>query len=377
MRNHQLRWTPQAGWTPSGTSATVRASLILVFGSRSRLSGEPWRAPLEADHPGAHIVGCSTAGEILGSDVSDDSLVANCIEFERTRCEVQSIHVGDPRESEAAGTALVRSLPAGPLSHVLVFSDGQRVNGSALVRGMVAALPNGVAVTGGLAGDGANFDETLVIADGEAGGGLVAVVGLYGDSIRVGYGSLGGWDAFGPEREVTAAAGSVLMELDGRPALSLYKHYLGEHAAGLPATGLLFPLSVRTKDGHTFVRTILGVDEAKQSMTFAGDIPAGSYARLMKANFDRLVDGAHGAASTSLLGMDYDGADLAILISCVGRKLVLQQRTDEEVEAVRNVLGPRAAIVGFYSYGEICPAAPAASCELHNQTMTITTLTER
>jgi hypothetical protein len=69
--------------------------------------------------------------------------------------------------------------------------------------------------------------------------------------------------------------------------------------------------------------------------------------------------------------------DLAILISCVGRKLVLKQRVEEEVESVRNVLGARTVLSGFYSYGEIAPFLPSAKCELHNQTMTITTFAER
>jgi hypothetical protein len=207
--------------------------------------------------------------------------------------------------------------------------------------------------------------------------GRVAAIGFYGSRLKVGYGSLGGWDPFGPERLITRSSGNILYELDGQPALPLYKKYLGEHAAGLPATGLLFPLSVRTThEQGEVVRTILAIDEAQQSMTFAGDMPKGAYARLMKANFDRLIDGAHGAAKTSYESIGSSSADLAILISCVGRKLVLKQRTEEEIEAVRQVLGDRTVLAGFYSYGEICPSAPNANCALHNQTMTITTFSE-
>jgi len=106
------------------------------------------------------------------------------------------------------------------------------------------------------------------------------------------------------------------------------------------------------------------------------DLPEGALARFMKANFNRLVDGAYGAAKTST-EIGGSAPDLAILISCVGRKLVLQQMVEDEVESVREVLGERAVLTGFYSYGEICPSAPNASCDLHNQTMTITTLSER
>lgn len=209
-------------------------------------------------------------------------------------------------------------------------------------------------------------------------------IGLYGKHISVGYGSLGGWDSFGPEREITRSDGNVLFDLDGKPALDLYRHYLGEHAAGLPATGLLFPLSLRYSDREDsaqkpaggVVRTILGIDEAAKSMTFAGDMPRGGYVRLMKANFDRLIDGASDAARISVEPLQGQTAQLALLISCVGRKLVLNQRVEEEVESVREVVGAKAVLTGFYSYGEISPHKKGAACELHNQTMTITTFRE-
>jgi hypothetical protein len=202
------------------------------------------------------------------------------------------------------------------------------------------------------------------------------VLGLYGSRLKVGFGSLGGWDAFGPERLVTRSSGNVLYEFDGQPALDLYKKYLGAHASDLPASGLLFPLSLRTSSSESLVRTILGVNESEHSLTFAGDIPEGGYVRLMKANFDRLIDGAIGAAQTSYAAIGQATPEFALLISCVGRKLVLKQRIEEEVEGVQEILGAGTVLAGFYSYGEISPFTPGAKCELHNQTMTITTFME-
>ncbi len=112
----------------------------------------------------------------------------------------------------------------------------------------------------------------------------------------VGHGTLGGWDPFGPERRITRSLGNVLFELDSRPALELYRLYLGEHAAGLPATGLLFPLSLRSGEGETgLVRTIVGIIEGRGSLTFVGDVPEGQLARLMRANLDRLDRRRHGS----------------------------------------------------------------------------------
>lgn len=378
MEIEQRRWLASTGWSLENGSIGERAQLVLVFASTAILQAGDRLTELKTWYPRAHAIGCSTAGEICGTRVYDDSLVSTAVSFDDTRIQAAQVDVRQCQTSAEAGERLARALPAEGLAHVLVLSDGLRVNGSELVRGMMAHLPAGVAVTGGLSGDGARFEQTLVFADDEPMEHRIAVVGFYGSHLKVGYGSLGGWDPFGPERLVTQAAGNVLYKLDGQPALALYKRYLGEHAAGLPSTGLLFPLSIRAKSGRgEVVRTILSVDEAHQSMTFAGDVPEGAYARLMKANFDRLVEGAHGAARTSYEAIGRRSPELAVLISCVGRKLVLKQRTEEEVEAVQQVLGEGTVLTGFYSYGEICPASPNANCELHNQTMTITTFSER
>jgi hypothetical protein len=239
-------------------------------------------------------------------------------------------------------------------------------------------VPPRVGITGGLAADGDRFRHTFIVVDEALREGHAVAVGLYGDELRVGYGSMGGWDPFGPERLITRARANVLYELDGCPALDLYKRYLGPYAGDLPASGLLFPLSLRTdREEHRIVRTILGIDEAKGSLIFAGDVPEGAYAQLMKANVDRLIDGSTGAAMRSSEGVAGESPELALLISCVGRKLVLKQRVEEEVESVHAVLGERTALTGFYSYGEIAPFSPSVPCELHNQTMTVTTLSER
>ena len=378
MKIQQSRWTPSRGWEPCAPERLDGAQLTLIFGSPGALKRDELRRAVAAAYPRAWSFGCSTAGDIFGTQVSDDSLVVTAVRFDRTSIRGCSTTIAGPEDSLAAGERLARSLADDGLVHVLVLSDGLHVNGSKLVEGLARHLPEQVTVTGGLSGDGSRFKETLVIGgppDPEPN--TIAALGLYGDGLRIGYASLGGWDPFGPERLITRSSGNVLYELDGRSALDLYKTYLGPHASDLPASGLLFPLSLRAGEGETpVVRTILSVDEEHSSMTFAGDVPEGCYARFMKANFDRLIDGAVGAARTSYEAVGSASPDLAILVSCVGRKLVLGQRVEEEVEGVRDVLGDCAVLAGFYSYGEISPFTPDARCELHNQTMTITTFSE-
>lgn len=360
-----------------GDNAPIAPQLLLLFGARAALQDSDALATLRVRFPEARLVGCSTAGEICGTDVTDDTIVAAVVQFEHTQVRVAQLPLPSMDASSRVGEELAATLSADDLVHVLVISEGLQVNGSELLAGLRRRLPAHVLVTGGLAADGAHFENTCVCIDDGCVGHAVAAIGLYGNRLAVGHGSLGGWDAFGPERVITRSSGNVLYELDDAPALELYKSYLGKHASDLPSSGLLFPLSVRASRGaNGVVRTILGVNEAEGSLTFAGDVPQGSLAQLMKANVDRLVDGAQGAASASLDAMGSTPPDLAILISCVGRKLVLKQRVEEEVESVRDVLGEDAVLVGFYSYGEIAPFSGSTACELHNQTMTITTLRE-
>jgi hypothetical protein len=378
MLIEQKHWTDTTGWRISRTTDDMRPpQLVLFFGAPEALAIPATLDALRADYPDASIVGCSTAGEICETQVDDGSIVATAIHFEHTRVRTACHPLADARDSAAVGERIARDLASEGLTHVFVLAEGLQVNGSELVTGLRTGLPASVAVTGGLAGDGARFKQTSVYCGGQTGRGAVAAIGFYGDRLRVGYGSMGGWDSFGPDRLVTRAEANVLYELDGSSALELYKKYLGPHGATLPASGLLFPLSLRGEAGEPrVVRTILGIDEDAGSLVFAGDIPEGGFARLMKANVDRLIDGAHGAATACYEPLGITPPSLAILISCVGRKLVLKQRTQEEVESVRTVLGEDTVLSGFYSYGEIAPFAASTRCELHNQTMTITTLTE-
>jgi hypothetical protein len=388
VKIEQRKWDMIHGWKPEFTKTDLKsAQLALIFGAPSLLKKHDLLEQIRETYPQAQILGCSTAGEIFGTGVSDDSIVSTAISFEHTQIKIARVQLNQVENSYLAGELLAKALPRtlpssggneeGKLVHVFVFSDGLKINGSDLVKGLTSHMPNGIAVTGGLAADGDRFEETLVLGDSEPRKEIIAALGFYGSRLKVGYGSLGGWDSFGPERLITNSNGNVLFELDGHSALELYKKYLGEHASSLPAAGLLFPLCIRNKPGDTgVVRTILSIDEHDHSMTFAGDVPEGSFARFMKANFDRLIDGAMGAAKTSHQAISPVSPQVAILISCVGRKLILKQRIEEEVEAVRDVLGEKTVFTGFYSYGEISPFVPGAQCELHNQSMTVTTLFE-
>jgi hypothetical protein len=358
-------------------------TLVVAFGATAFLDDQTALKELRSAYPSSHVVACSTSGEIAGTTVKDDTLSVAAFRFEHTTLRTEVAQVNDASQSSTAGKMLGAKLAQTPgLRAVFVLSEGLKVNGSELVRGINDAVGPHVIVTGGLSGDGPRFQRTWVSVNGHTGSGLIAAVGLYGDHIQISHGSRGGWDEFGPERLVTRSVGNVIYEIDNEPALSLYKKYLGDKAKDLPGSGLLFPLQIRRDehDDKPLVRTLLAVDEAAQSLTFAGDTPQGHRVRLMKANFDRLVTGAGDAADTVSAGWLSSGASapahLAVAISCVGRRLVLGQRTEDEVEATLAGLPHNTKMVGFYSYGELSPQVKGAACELHNQTMTVTMFSE-
>lgn len=377
MKTFSTSFSKSSGWEKPLPELDSPQTLILIFGSSSYLDFITPFDDLKKRYPQSIIAGCSTAGEILNDEILDESLVISITHFEQTSIRFFATPIQSMEVSYDAGEAIATDLIRDNLAGVLVLADGLNVNGTDLVKGINAILNKKTIVTGGLAGDGRHFSRTWILVDGVPEQQFVCGIGLYGDAVKIDHGSQGGWKTFGPNRLVTKSSSNVLYELDNKPALALYKNYLGELADGLPATGLRYPLSLtgENTDKH-LVRTILAVNEAQQSLTFAGDIPEGHYARLMFATFDNLVDGAEKSAQMIDLEIEEDQAVLAIAISCVGRRMVMDEDPGAELEAMLDFLPKQTTQVGFYSYGELSPYVKNVNCDLHNQTMTLTTIHE-
>jgi hypothetical protein len=367
----------QQVWGPE-LQPNDKAQLVLIFGSRTLAKSIDIQKNIASQYPNAQIIGCTTSGEISDTRIYDESLCLTAIEFKSSKIDVFTVDINS--DPSSAFRRLAEHFNNSDLKSLFVLSDGQMVNGTDLVNTLQDMLPKDTVITGGLAGDGTNFSETILWHNENCGHGKIIGCGFYGDNLRVGHGSMGGWDPFGPKRMVTKSYGNILYALDDKPALELYRNYLGDHAKSLPASALLFPLLIsQENDQPDVIRTILNINEHDKSMIFAGDIPEGSYAQLMKANFERLIDGAEIAAKNTALSIldehkQQDG--LLLMVSCVGRRLVLNQRTEEEVEAVKDTFGDNNTYAGFYSYGEISPLVQGGKCGLHNQTMTITSFFE-
>lgn len=380
MKLEQYQWTAAAGWNRPLLSTTLGASaqVVFLFGSATLVATHDCAALVRRAFPNARLFGCSTGDVIQGAEVKQETLGLTAVAFEHSRVATARVRIEGPAQSFAAGETLARQLAPAGLRHVFVLSEGLQVNASELLSGLNAALPSGVTASGGFAADGDRLQTTHVWCDAAPEQSAAIALGFYGERLHIGASVTGGWGPFGPDRLITKSRQNVLYAFDGRPALALYKQYLGEHAAGLPASGLAFPLELRIgKTQSRVLRALLAVDEQEQSITFAGNVPEGSYARFMFGRIEDLIDGSLKAAQASVDRLQSVPPQFSLLVSCNARRAVLKQRVEEEVEAVRDVLGANTPLAGFYSYGEIGPPDAGTHAELHNETMTITSFAER
>lgn len=356
---------------------SIAPDWILVFAAPAFFSEATFAETLRRAFPDALLSGCSTAGEINRQGCQDGTCILTAVRFDTVRPYPATTSLEGMEDSRAAGLRIGRQLPIDGLRAIMVFGPGVQINASALLEGIAAVVGRNIPLTGGLAGDGGAFRQTWTLGPAGATRNDVVAIGFYGDRLHFSHGSYGGWETFGPARKVTRCEGNILFELDGAPALDVYKRYLGDYARDLPASGLLFPFAMLGRDHGEMglIRTILGISENDGSLTLAGEIDPDGYLKLMHASTDRLVGGAEKAAEAAHC-IRAGGDGLAVLVSCVGRKLVMGERVDEEVEAVADIFAPPIVLSGFYAYGEFSPFGPERSCHLHNQTMTVAYLSE-
>ncbi|MEM1259882.1 MAG: FIST N-terminal domain-containing protein [Bacteroidota bacterium] len=375
MKINQARREKNGTWEFNQKSKLKRP-LVFVFGDRFILESDGIYDEIRELFPDGELVFGSTSGEIMETHVYDGTITLTAIEFEKTQFKIVHENVSDFVDIEKMGRAIADRFDKTGLRHLFIVSDGSFVNGSGLIEGLESDKAFNATITGGLCGDGARFEKTLTSYNESPKQGEVVAIGFYGDSLEVSYANYGGWTPFGPERTITKSVGNILYEIDGQPALDLYKTYLGEKAKELPQAALLYPLTVQQSENEEpLVRTILNIDEEANSMILAGDVPVNSKVQLMMCTMDDIAEGASNAAEYAMRDRK-KRPELAILVSCVGRKLVLAGRTEEEIEEVMDIVGDQAKITGFYSYGEMAPFAGKNECLLHNQTMTLTLMSE-
>lgn len=356
-------------------AAAIQPQLVLVFAAPSF-----WRDKCAISDActlqGVHVVGCSTAGEISGAGAADDTCSVMAIRFAGAEVKVAAAQLGSSDMSQAAGKSIGEALKESRLRGIFTLAPGLQVDGTAFAQGIAGAAGDKVLVTGGLAGDGMNFRNTFTMLNGMVFPNLAVAFGLYGDNLSLKCATRCGWKPFGLARRVTKSVANVLYELDGKPALQLYQRYLGDRAANLPSTGLLYPFSVQREDGKDtgVVRSVLAVNPADGSMTLAGDLAQGSLVRLMYADPDLLIDSAAQAGKEAVNGSK--GPSASLLVSCAGRRLAMGDDAGAEIDAAMAGAGSDSICAGFYSYGDIAPLAGPSGADVHGQSITVTHIGE-
>ncbi|RVU90914.1 histidine kinase [Flavobacterium columnare] len=350
---------------------------ILIFGNRQLLEQSVVIQKIREEFPYEHLIFGSTCGEIVDNNVINHVVHVTAIEFEKSTFIIKNGNIKDYNlDAYLLGKKLSSDMPKEGLKHLIVISEGSFVNGSSLIAGIEAIQLNNIPISGGICGDDDRFQKTIASYKENPKTGEVILVGLYGKTLEISAASYGGWITFGPERLITKSEANILYEIDGKPALELYRKYLGDKANELPKASLLYPLHVKAENKEkAVVRTVLNINENNNSMTLAGDVPINSKVQLMMASVDGLSEGAKKAAQEAMENR-IKNPEFALLVSCIGRKLVMDQRVEEEIEEVKKTIGNQTVISGFYSYGEIAPFGKNSNCELHNQTMTLTLISE-
>ena len=359
--------------------AALSPSLVFMFAAPALLRDAAVSEKIKNGLKAPHSIGCSSAGEIGMTGLLDLSVTFLAIKFDSTEVHSFALPLVRMGDSYNVGVELAAKLKGPKLKGVIVLTPGVNINTNQLVHGLNSQLGSEVIISGGMAGDDDRFEQTTTFHNGAFYPDYVVAVGLYGDQIFISTGSEGGWKPFGPARRVTRSDGPVVYEIDGKPALQLYKEYLGEQAKTLPASGISYPFAILREDRKTsgIIRSAMDVDLEKGSLIFAADVPQDSLVCLMHAESDALTEGASKAAKQAMSGnMGTNDGACALLVSCIGRRFVLSIDVDDEIDAARSVLGSHTQVAGYYAYGEICPYEGTGRAELHNQTMTITYMTE-
>ncbi len=355
----------------------LKPNVVIAFANIEWANDPQLLKELKQHLPGIEIVGCSTAGEISNVGLFEKSMVLTAIRFESSSSKVQIMNEKVSADQRQSGRNLGQKLKDKNLRGLFLFAPGVTVQGSALLHGVKEAVGPDALLLGGLAGDSGKFVKTAVFHNDQTYSDHIIGLGFYGENIDFSHSSKAGFRSFGGVRQITKANDHIVFEIDGQPALKVYKESLGKHADDLPSTGLMFPLALlNNQQSETgLIRAVLGVNEADQSINLAGDVDSGTFFKLMRAENQSLIGGAQGAAEKVSKNATSDS--IGILISCVARRMVMGDAVEDEIDAALAELKNCQNVAGFYAYGEFGPFFSLVDCQLHNQTMTVNVISER
>lgn len=380
MKVEQLIWTKDKGWEiVEECGLRGKAQLLLAFADRQLLEGMDKLLDLRHMYSAADIVLCSTAGEIMDIELHDDTISAVAIYFEKSYHKIARLKIDGYSNSYQVGKDLVAQLPTDELKHILLLVDGLSLNGNELARGVYENVPRYVSINGGLAGDSFDFQRTLLGVNRLPESGVCLAIGFYGEDLLIGQGAAGSWEELRQEYVITRSDYNRLYELDHIPASKVYQDKLGEAYRQFNTSPYSFPVEIWADNTRrdSFIRIVKTIDASRNALLMAGDAPQGFSLRILQTNVDLMLKGAKRASEKALRDFPKKNAVLALLINCVGRREILRNRIEEELDTARDILGEQPIMCGFYSYGVIAAWTPYQKPFLQHQTYLLTIFGER
>ncbi|QDT05737.1 FIST N domain protein [Rubripirellula lacrimiformis] len=373
---YTLSYDGAQGWSAPFPKVDSKNTLVLVFAACEFCTDQDPLLEIQNAYPNSAVAGCGTRGQVFEGDLQTQSISVGIIRFRSTTIKTAFAPVESFDQSRQAGVKLAEGIADPLLSGVLLFADGLLTEATDLVRGIQEVLPPNIPIAGGMASDH-SLEHTWVYQQGQAVHGMACAIGLIGDKVEMACATGGGWKLIGEERTATRTSHKTIFEIDGRPALDVYKEHIGPEAiAGLPQSVIRFPIALKM-DLHEVVRDVMGFDEETGAMHLAGDAPQGIGIQFMTTTPEEILDGVDEAVERLLmqtLGVNADA--LCVCISCSGRGEILGDQTSEEPRLLQELLGKDVKQVGMYAFGEISTTTSGYP-QNHNQTMTVAIIRER
>jgi len=353
--------------------------LILIFASFDFENLSCSIQDISKKFKNAIITGCTSNGIINSKGVNNSVIAITALKFTNSSVALYTINLSpDSCATFECGSKFINKIEQDNLKHIFLLSDQHLLIEQEFLDGMNANSDAAVSITGGLSSNSEFDDSKGLIINGKLDTNKAIAVAFYGESLKVGYHAVAGWNSYGSEHLVTNSSEKKILEIDDQPALDWYNSHFNENdIKKIKNIGIKYPIKIRNSENTSPVlRSPEHFDESDKSINLLSDISKGSYIRVMKADKDRVINGAENAAKKIIENYNHQH-ELAILISCKGRKLLLNGSTSEEVEAVVDQFPESTITTGFYSNGEISPFYKKTKCSYHNLTMCITTISEQ
>ena len=295
-------------------------------------------ADIQQSLPKVSILGTTTAGVIADGQILDNKTNISISVFEKAMTKT----VCYKNKTAAEITTDLKNKINDTTKLAIVFANTLTFNATELLEYFSKDYPQ-LTIVGGNSGDDFLFKRCIVFTEQSFDEDVVIAL-IDSEALQVETKYHMNWEKIGSEIEVTKSLGSKVYELNGEPALDIYRRYLGNEVASNPLEyAMEFPLLFSDID-IDIARAPVAFDEESGALTYAGDIPQGTKVKFGFANIQHIEQ-----ENQKELMQTYNYYNEAIYIySCAARRQILGDFLNEEIEYLNNI----APSSGFITYGE-------------------------